>query len=192
MLIVGENLKQLIAQHQMCSTDKAFDNNSITLSLDRQLISISPPVPNAEITYGHHIPETWLKHFRMNDSGFILTSRGCVLGCSHEDIKIPSGYFGLLQTKGSLARLFVTIQCGDGQVDAGYSGRVTFEIMNLSNFNVRLLPLQQVAQLFIFRTSSRLASLYEGRYQEATGPTIQLPSDETARPPTPNKKARRK
>ncbi len=76
MLIVGDNLKHLILQHGMCNDEKAFDQNSITLSLDRQLISIKSPSVSDELTYGHHIPNSWLNRFMMEDSGYVLPARG--------------------------------------------------------------------------------------------------------------------
>jgi deoxycytidine triphosphate deaminase len=85
---------------------------------------------------------------------------------------MPPGYFGLIQTKGSLARLFIAVTCNDGQIDAGYEGRVTFEIVNLGHLRVRAPRLAPVAELYVFRTSTNNVSLYNGRYQGADKPTI--------------------
>jgi len=140
----------------------------------RTVISVEPEGAS-EATYSHALPAAWIKKKRIEDAGIVLPGKSCLLGCSREVISMPLGYFGLLQTKGSLARLFVLINCCDGQVDAGYSGKITFEIINMANFDVRLLPNQRVAQLFIFKTSTRLVEPYKGRYQGAQEPTIQLP-----------------
>lgn len=88
---------------------------------------------------------------------------------------MPAGYFGLLQTKGSLARLFVSLTCTDGQVEPGYKGKITFEVCNHSLFNINIKPKQKVGQLFIFKTSTKDVKLYNGKYQDAQGPTFQKP-----------------
>lgn len=177
MLIVGENLRCLVEQYEIVSNLRSYDINSLTLTLDKNIVQVIPNVENAEITYGHQLPEEWIQPDTIKDSGLLLPPKSSVLGCSHEIVKMPKGYFGLMQTKGSLARLFVLANCCDGQVEAGYSGRITFEISNLSNFGVRLLPHQPIAQLFIFKTSTRLVELYNGRYQGADKPTYQMPED---------------
>ncbi len=174
MLIVGENLKALIEQHNILSDKKSFDETSLSLSLDREVIFYEPGEAN-EITYGHAIPDEWVKRIRIPDEGYVLRPHSCILGCSREKITMPMGYFGLLQTKGTLARLFVSVTSCDGQVEAGFSGRITFEIANMSNLNIRFLPNQKIGQLFIFKTSTRAVRPYNGRYQGAQGPTIPIP-----------------
>jgi deoxycytidine triphosphate deaminase len=85
---------------------------------------------------------------------------------------MPKGYMGLIQTKGSLARLFVMVQCSDAQVDPGYEGHLTFEICNLGDFVVNIKRGSKVAQLFLLKCSTRDIDGYNGRYQGATGPTV--------------------
>ena len=129
------------------------------------------------LTYGHAIPQEWVQERSIPDEGIVLPAGRSILGCSHEHINMPAGYFGFLQTKGSLARLFVLVNLCDGQVEAGYRGKITFEISNMANFGIKFYRNQPVAQLFIFKTSTRLVRLYDGRYQGATKPTIQLPNE---------------
>jgi deoxycytidine triphosphate deaminase len=174
MIIVGANLQALIEQHGIISEARSFDDTSLSLSLDRE-IAYYEPDENAEIVYGNAIPEKWVKRARIPDEGLLLPPKTCVLGCSRERVTMPIGYFGMLQTKGSLARLFTMIDCSDGQIDPGYSGKITFEIVNLSDFRVRIPPNARVAQLFIYRTSTTAVHPYQGRYQGATKPTIALP-----------------
>lgn len=94
-----------------------------------------------------------------------------VLACSEQDYTMPTGYFGLVQTKGSLARLFVSATCNDGQIEPGYTGRITLELANTGACEVILPVGANVAQLFLFRCSMDAAP-YAGRYQGATGPTV--------------------
>ena len=176
MLIVGDNLKGLVKQYSIIeNSDSGFDETSISLRLDSKIIRICPPKNNSVITYGENIPEEWIKETDLKlDEGIIIEPHDAILGCSNEVVKIPVGYFGLLQTKGSLARLFISIHCCDAQIEPGYKGKITFEICNNSNLRIRLLPRQKVADLFIFKTSTRNKP-YNGRYNSATKPTIQIP-----------------
>lgn len=177
MLVVGENLKQLIEQFDIVDDDKCFDNTSISLKLHKSIIKLEQDDYEEDviITYGDEIPERFIKRCEIPSEGVIIPPKSCILACSDEHVSIPEGYFGFLQTKGSLARLFVSLSCTDGQVDPGFKGNITFEICNLSNFSVRLKARQKVGQLFIFKTSTNHVKLYNGRYQNAKGPTIFLP-----------------
>lgn len=85
---------------------------------------------------------------------------------------MPLGYFGLLQTKGSLARLLVTIHCCDSQIDPGFEGKITFEIINLSNYTIKILPGKFIGALYLIKTSSEGIS-YNGKYNNSLIPTIQ-------------------
>jgi deoxycytidine triphosphate deaminase len=177
MLIVGSNLEHLVVQHGLVTAYDAYDVNSLSLTLDRQIIALHPPAETSELVYGQAIPQDWISYQQIGDSGLVLAAGDVILGCSREEIKMPLGYFGFIQTKGSLARLFVQVNCADGQLEAGFKGRVTFEICNLAPFSVRFFTKQRVAQLFVFRTSTKRAPEYRGRYQNATGPTVQIPEE---------------
>ncbi len=95
-----------------------------------------------------------------------------LLACSDTPFKIPAGYFGLVQTKGTLARLFVSCTCNDGQVEPGYNGKITLEVISQSNYKVVLPVGSEVAQLFLFKCSGDVHSLYAGKYQGADSPTL--------------------
>nr|WP_154894448.1 hypothetical protein [Paenibacillus xylanexedens] len=177
MLIVGENLKQLIQQFGIVEDEECFDNTSISLRLHRDIIRLSRPEGEEEavITYGDEIPEKFIDKGKIPQDGIVIPPKSCILACSYEKVSIPVGYFGFLQTKGSLARLFVSLTCTDGQVDPGFTGNITYEICNLSDFSVKLKYRQKVGQLFIFKASTNNVQAYNGRYQNADGPTIFLP-----------------
>lgn len=174
MVIIGENLDALMNQHKIVDSGACFDTFSISLHLDAQIITIEPTTeePSA-VTYGESIPEKWIKKSTMPATGHVVPSKGSFLACSTEKVTIPDGYFGFVQTKGSLARLFVQVQCCDAQVEPGFSGKVTFEVCNHASFPVRLKPGHPVAQLFIFKASTKGVPLYAGRYQGAEAPTMQ-------------------
>lgn len=175
MVIIGENLIQLMEQHKMVDRPNCFDETCIQLSLGDTYISLCPDSDNEILTYGEPIPEKYISRDKINEDGLVLSPKTAVLAASAESVFMPEGYMGLLQTKGSLARLFVSLHFSDGQIDPGFRGKVTFEIFNASDFKVRLRRLQPVGNLYVFKTSTKKHKLYCGKYAEANGPTIQLP-----------------
>ncbi len=84
---------------------------------------------------------------------------------------MPLDVMGFIQTKGSLARGFVMAHLCDGQIDPGYHGKITLELVNLGPVAYRLSPGMPIAQLFFMKLTSPVESGYQGRYQGATGPT---------------------
>ena len=175
MIIVGDNLEQLIAQHNIVKqsgTNRAnpYDNTCICLTLGDKTIRFLPK-ENFTLAYEDNIPEDCLSRETIGNEGVIIPPLSAILACSHEKITMPLGYFGLVQTKGSLARMLVSIHFSDGQIDPGYSGVVTFEIFNASPYNIQLFKKQSVANLYIFKASNKKHQPYAGRYQNAEGPT---------------------
>jgi deoxycytidine triphosphate deaminase len=171
MVIVGENLKALIEQHGLIDNPDAFDHASLTLRLNAKVELFKPPESANPLVYGDEVPKEWIEKKTIEGSGIRLDPGMSFLGCSEEFVKIPLGYIGFIQTKGSLARLFVQVQCSDGQIDPGFQGRITFEVCNLGPLTVRLKEKVEVAQLFLIATSTREVRPYSGRYQGKDGPT---------------------
>lgn len=172
MIVVGENLKTLVEQYGVVDNPRAFDHSSLTLRMARKVKAIEPPTDNDRaVVYGDDIPEAWIKEKDVPDHGYLLRPQECVLACSVEKVSIPVGYMGFVQTKGSLARLFVTVHCCDAQIDPGFKGNITFEIVNLGPLRVKIRVDQEIAQLFIVKTTTKDVALYQGRYQDADGPT---------------------
>jgi dCTP deaminase len=171
MFVVGDNLQSLVEQHSIISDPSAFDQTSLTLRLAHEVRMLEQSGGDRRLTYGDELPAAWLKDVSIPDTGFLLRPHACVLACSRELVSMPLGYIGFVQTKGSLARLFVTVQCCDAQVDPGYSGKITFEIVNLGPMTIEISAGQAVAQLFIAKTTTRNVRPYNGRYQNAKGPT---------------------
>ena len=177
MVIVGDNLRALIRQHKIVADDiNCFDETSICLRLDNTVIEIQPNDEQAVFTFGDTLPIEWIKEKLISDGDYlVLPPKATVLACSYEVITIPLGYLGFLQTKGSLARIFVSIHCCDAQIEPGYSGKITFEIVNLSKLTIRIKPKQKIGDLFIFKSSTKQVKPYNGRYNKANKPTYQKP-----------------
>lgn len=179
MIIIGRNLQELITQHNLCDSDKCFDNTCLKLTLGDEYIKFKRnKKESAEATtlvYGEKISSQYYERKTISADGLIIPPKGAVLASSRELINMPAGYMGFLQTTGSLARLFVSLHFSDGQIDPGYSGRITFEIFNASDFNVCIRKNIPVGNLYILKTSTKNHAMYHGKYQGAKGPTIQKP-----------------
>ena len=173
MMIVGENLRRLVDQFHICSAN-SFDQFSISLTLDYTYFAAKEGLERP-INYNREAVDDCFDVKKITGKGLVLKPRDSIIACSSEHVTIPLGYFGLLQTKGSLARLFCTVHMCDGQIEPGFKGKITFEIVNLGPFLVRLLAKDNIAQLFIFSCSTSNSRSYEGRYFNADGPTLMKP-----------------
>lgn len=171
MIIVGENLKNLIVQHEMVNKKNCFDETCITLSLSKHIYRFKENEKHT-LVYGEKIPSKYYKKEQIKENGILIPSKGTVLACSNEYLKMPQGYFGLVQTKGTLARMFVFANCADGQIDPGFEGRITFEIFNASPFEIRFRRLDKIANLYIIKASCKNTQKYQGKYLRAKEPTL--------------------
>ncbi|QJE96239.1 dCTP deaminase [Luteolibacter luteus] len=108
----------------------------------------------------------------LNSNGEIDFRPGAgILATTAEVVDIPLNRMGFIQTKGTIARGFVTVHLCDGQIDPGYRGRITLELVNFSKFHYTLRPGIPIAQLFIHHLTGSLQVGYSGRYQFAEFPT---------------------
>ncbi len=174
MLIVGDNLLGLIHQENICPDD-CYDNTCISLSLGFDAVWLNSTSEIDTLEYEREIPSKYIQKEKISDKGLLIPPHKSVLSSSMENIVIPVGYWGLVQTKGSLARLLVSLQLSDGQVDPGFNGKITFEISNNSDFNILIRKGQKIGNLYLFKASTNVNAPYNGRYQNATGPTIHIP-----------------
>jgi dCTP deaminase len=173
MILSRKDLEELVRNSQLVKRRQeiAFDIASIGLHLDDQVMTYE------EFPKEPFEPPMSLKT-RTNsigNDGFILPPMGTVLGCSEETVAMPLSFMGFVQTKGSLARGFLCVQLSDGQIDPGFQGKITFEIVNLGQFYFKLRTGMPIAQLFIHKLSAPVEPGYAGRYQGAGGPTPMRP-----------------
>lgn len=179
MLIIDQNLKSLVKQHKICEDFNLIDHNCLHLKLhykhyrlvgdEKHIVRYGYPIENIKELYEE----------KSEECAFITLKPGeQVLACSYDQFHLPDNVFGLVQTKGSLARLFVQITCNDGQVDPGFKGHITFEIVNLSPMTIEIPVYSKVGQLYLFSTSMKTSNPYHkhGRYanKSLVGPTLPI------------------
>ncbi|WP_421848431.1 dCTP deaminase [Marinomonas sp.] len=143
------------------------DVSSVGLRLDNQF-TVYDPYEGEPFTPPKAMPST-TKTISPDDF-FVLPPNGCVLACTQEYVTMPRDKFGLIQTKGSIARGFISVHMSDGQIDPGYKGKVTLELVNMSPFYYKLVPGMPIASLFVINTDENVEP-YDGRYQSSSGPT---------------------
>lgn len=174
MLIIDENLKQLMSANEICDI-ALYDQFSISIKLGE---SFYEPKRNVKkVIYNVEPKPTELfSEKKVIDDKLILEPGGSVIACSKDLYKIPLKYFGLVQTKGTLARLFIQATCNDGQVEPGFEGYITLEITNLSPWMVEIPKSSKIAQLFIYQCSTSVSEGYSGRYAVSSknGPTLPI------------------
>jgi len=172
MIIIEKNLEQLTKQYDICDKD-LIDDFSLRIRLGRP--HHIPKESHSTIIYGQDPdPSEFFSPLQHGKQNITVGPGKQFIACSKDIYKMPSGYFGLLQTKGTLARLFVSTTCNDGQIEPGFHGYVTLEIVNHSPWTIELPIGSEVAQLYLIKCSSEALRPYKGRYAEGAlkGPTL--------------------
>ncbi|MEM9457355.1 MAG: dCTP deaminase [Myxococcota bacterium] len=169
MIVSGKKLRR-VAMSGMIENcrESSIEPVSVELHLDNQITRYKLNGPVGPFQPPNR-PDA-LKSVTTDGEPYVVPPNGRILGCSQEYIRMPCDVMGFVQTKGSLARGFLMLQLCDGQIDPGYQGKVTFEIVNLSEFYYSLVPGMAVARLFILELSEEVEP-YKGRYQNASKPT---------------------
>ena len=172
MLIVSKNLAGIVHRFSICPAG-LVEEFSLGVRLDSAVRRLADEVQSASpIVFGQpYDAGTYFKELSHVERDLVLRAGDSVLAYSADAYAMPAGYFGLLQTRGSLARLFVSINCNDGQIEPGYRGRITLEITNHSRIPVAIPVGSRIGQLFVFKCSTD-AKPYDGRYQDADQPTL--------------------
>jgi deoxycytidine triphosphate deaminase len=176
MIVIEKNLEHLAAQYSIC--DKSLvDDYSLKIQMGKYYHEASKDYEGTNIVYGSHpIPATLFSDKKEIAQNLSLPPNKQVIACSKHMYKIPVDYFGLVQTKGTLARLFVQATCNDGQVEPGFDGYVTLEIINMSPWTIEIPVGSDIAQLYLIKCSSPALQPYHGRYaaKSKDGPTVAI------------------
>jgi dCTP deaminase len=174
LIVIEKGLEQLSEQYEIC--DKILvDNFSLKIQLGENYYA--PKSQSQTVVYGAHpVPKEIFSEKITARQNLKLKPGAQVIASSKHIYKIPSDYFALLQTKGTLARLFVQVTCNDGQVEPGFNGYITLEIVNLSPWEVEIPIGSDIAQLYLMKCSSPAKNPYNGRYSKMAlqGPTIPI------------------
>jgi dCTP deaminase len=108
------------------------------------------------------------------DGSVILHPGASLLACTQEMVDIPLEMMGWVYTKGNIARGFLTAHVCDAQIDPGYSGKITLELINHGPLTVVLKPGMAIANLYLMRLTCPVSTGYGGKFWGAAGPTPML------------------
>lgn len=176
MIVIEKNLESLAAQYSIC--DKSLiDDYSLKVQMGSHYYEANVAHHGEKIVYGlHPDPASLFSEKKEIVQNLSLTPGAQVIACSRHRYKIPLDYFGLMQTKGTLARLFVQTTCNDGQIEPGFDGYITLEIINMSQWTIEIPVESDIAQLYLIKCRSPATRPYQGRYAEKAkeGPTVAI------------------
>lgn len=173
MLIVGRGLLELAQSNVITSEATGIEDFSICLHLGSTIRRYRAEA--TPLSVSQNVRDTDIESFEINHEPLILAHGEGVLACTAETVSMPPGYMGIIQTKGTIARFLLQATCSDGQVEPGFKGRVTLELVNFNPRPLSLSAMTPICQMFIFKTQPKAPEIYQGRYQGATGPTLPRP-----------------
>ena len=176
MIVIEKNLEHLAAQYSICEKT-LVDDFSLKIQMGSHYYEPKDTCDAKNIVYGSHPdPASIFQEKKEIAQNLILKPGGQVIACSKHKYTIPLDYFGLVQTKGTLARLFVLATCNDGQVEPGFDGYVTLEIVNMSPWTIEIPVGSDIAQMYLIKCSSPASQPYHGRYASKSkeGPTVAI------------------
>lgn len=106
---------------------------------------------------------------------FILHPGEFMLAVTLEQVEVPTNLVGRLDGKSSLGRLGLIVHSTAGFVDPGFKGRLTLELMNLTNLPILLYPAMPISQISFSYLTSPAERPYgakgsKSKYQGQEGP----------------------
>jgi dCTP deaminase len=172
MVLNDKDIQRLIAENKLIISPPPvkddFGSVSIKLHLAEKILKYKD-----EIAADLKKEETFeADEVVMSKSGYRLEAGEFILGSTQEEVTIPNGYFGFIQTRGNIARAGIQTNNADAHVDPGFSGHLNLEIKNNSNRPIIIYPGIAFVKLYLFKTTSKSTRPYKGKYQGQKGATV--------------------
>ena len=173
-ILSDTDIKNLIEESRLQITELEYSTIG-TASIDLRLSPILIKYPPQTITIGIDHPQGY--EIDITGSSYKLRPGEFILGMTREQVRIPDGYLGVIETRGNIARAGIQVHSNDGHIDPGFCGNITLEIVNLHKDDVciELVPDTFICQLFIGKLSSANTTTYKGKYLHQKKPTTYLP-----------------
>ena len=89
----------------------------------------------------------FLEVIDVNNDGVLIRPQDFVLASSEELVEIPPDLTVQLDGRSSMGRLGITVHITAGRLDAGWRGRITLEMQNVTESPIRIYPGMRVGQL---------------------------------------------
>jgi dCTP deaminase len=166
-MIVGDNLKQFVETQGVCHSGLCEDNSVRVRLGDTYSVQRAQPSDYRCVVEERDYTDQYESH-KIQAGGLVLEPDKPVLGISADSYRVPTGFYGWLETTSTLARFFVTSHLSPF-IDPGWEGPLTLELVNYGRWPVALPHQCVVARLFL-ATTSTVGPPYRGRYLGATTP----------------------
>lgn len=164
-----------------------YSSHDIRQALERRTIQITPKPTGADIQpasvelhldghiianpVGDHPHKTSINKYT---GGYMLMPGECLLASTKEHVSLPTNVVGEVWGKSSLGRQFIMVHCTAGYIDPGFRGKITLEIVNLSNRAFILNEGMKIAQIAFQDTKTPATVAYGDKtlgshYQDQKG-----------------------
>ena len=165
MLLADHMIKTMFLQQQMrCYDEDGYETmpahigpNSVDVRLGRRFVKL---VGNRRIDTGYdNLTQEW------SSGEIVLPNGGFVLGCAAERFVCPDTIVQSIEGRSTMARLGLFVHACAGFGDAGFEGHFTLELLNVSGYDLTLVPGTRVAQVAFTQLSSCPDNVYSSVYK---------------------------
>jgi len=112
-----------------------------------------------------------LRYRKIKDDKMIILSRHFILGTTLETLTLPKYLSARVDGKSGIGRRGLSIQ-NAGHIGPGFSGEITLELENKTDFPIRLKKGILICQIEFHELSSPAERVYKGRFQGQRGPKV--------------------
>ena len=166
MILTGKEIRKEVEARNILLDP--FDENSITTnSYDLTLGDVILVYKNE--TLDPRIPNEY-EEIILPKEGLILAKGSFCLGSSGERVG-SDFYVPIIHAKSGIARLGLFVHVTADLIDIGSHGVVTFQLY--ATLPVKVYPGMKIAQVSFWQPKGEIA-LYQGKYQNSSGPKISL------------------
>ena len=153
MFLADKDIEKLIDEQKL-KIDPFDKNNIRESSIKLHLGSSGYNYSTSEILDLNYIDEIGKNNFELGTDGHVMNPGDFFLIKTKEKITMPNGYMGWMETRGSLAKLGIQTHLCDGHIDPGSDMRITLQLKNVGNNQVRIYPGMYAVKLYICELKS--------------------------------------
>lgn len=175
MILSGTDINRSLGYGELeveRETDRDLDIEPSSMDLHLGDTVLRPTKQNPEEPVVVDEPATYPEHIPVDDK--TVYPGEFLLAHTDELVSLPDHQVGFIHGRSSVGRLGLFIH-NAGLVDAGFTGQVTLELYNATNYAIELKDGMRIAQMTVHEHQSPAFSSYGkangNKYQSQTGPT---------------------
>lgn len=173
MILTGEQLLDLIKQGVINADPKNVNASSIDVTLS-DMIMVEDVLTDKSLVCIAEGESPAFTSIRMGEQGMIIQSGQCFLASTNETFNLPNNISAEFITRSSIGRCFLE-HMKSGWIDAGFSGQITLELVNmLQAHEILITPNLRVGQVVFHRhnmVDKEHSYATKGNYNGQKGPT---------------------